>query len=85
MKTLKNKVISKKELLKILKLNKQILNMIPETDSMHLIYKNTDQRLQERYDTYEQFAVNPYSSHKFQIKYNSDEELGLGDYNINEK
>ena len=77
--------LSKKELLKALELNKQILDLIPETDSMHFIYKNMDQRLQERYDTYEQFLVNPYASHKFNFKYNSDEELGLGDYNINER
>ena len=77
--------LSKKELLKALELNKQILDLIPETDSMHFIYKNMDQRLQERYDTYEQFLVNPYASHKFSFKYNSDEELGLGDYTINEK
>tara|TARA_Y100000114_G_scaffold25670_1_gene21327 strand:+ start:882 stop:1139 length:258 start_codon:yes stop_codon:yes gene_type:complete len=85
MKAKTKKSLSKKELLKALDLNKQILELIPEIDSMYFIYKNMDQRLQERYETYDQFAVNPYSSHKCQIKYNSDEELGLGEYTINEK
>ena len=75
---------TKKQLLRVMKLNKQILKLIPEGDSMHLMYRKMKERLEERYDTYEQFLVNPYWPNKSQVKYNSDEELGLGDYNINE-
>jgi len=76
---------TKKQLLRALKLNKQILKLLPEGDSMHLMYKKMNKRLQERYDTYEKFLINPYWTNKGQVKYNSDNELNLGEYNINER
>lgn len=75
---------TKKQLLRVIKLNKKILGLLPTQDPMFLMYKKMEKRLQERYDTYEKFLINPYWTHKAQVKYNSDEQLGLGDYNINE-
>ena len=71
---------TKKQLERVIKLNKRILQLLPKNDSMYSMYDKMRVRLRERYDTYEQFLVNPYWTSEPKIKFNSDKELGLGDY-----
>ena len=71
---------TKAELVSIIKLNEDILNLLPSGDVMHLMYKKMSDRLQERYDTYDQFLVNPYWTSGSQCKFNSDTSLDLGEY-----
>lgn len=73
---------TKKQLARVIKLNKKILQLLPKKDSMYSMYKKMESRLEERYDTYEQFLINPYWTSDPKIKFNSDKSLGLGEYNI---
>ena len=60
---------------------------MPSGDSMYDFYDKMSIELKERYSTYEQFRDNPYSPEiGGGVKYNSDEQLELGDYfNISNK
>ena len=80
-------IISKTNLLKALKLNEQILDLMPSGDSMYDFYDKMSIELKERHSTYEKFRNNPYSTEiGGGVKYNSDEQLELGDYfNISNK
>ena len=75
-----NKPITKKQLERIAKLNKRILNLFPEGDSMRETYKTMQDHLENRIETYEQFKINPYSAVTNQFKYNTDVSLELGEY-----
>lgn len=76
----KQKQVTKKQLERILKLNKKICRMLPEGDSMKETYLRMNKFLLDRIDTYDQFLVNPYTMHTSQPKFNSDSELNLGEY-----
>ena len=73
---------SKKNILKIIDLNKQIVDLFPEGDSMRAMYGKMSKRLQDRYDTYEQFYINPYSTHTSTFSYHGDKDIDDhgGDY-----
>ena len=76
----KEKKISKKELKQALELNNKILKLFPDSDSMHSTYNHLSNFISERIRTFEQFKDNPYKMHTSAAKFNSDEELGLGEY-----
>lgn len=76
----KQKQVTKKQLERILKLNKKICNMLPEGDAMKETYLRMQKFLSERLETYDQFLVNPYKTHTSQAKFNSDLKLELGNY-----
>lgn len=76
----KQKQVTKKQLERILKLNKKIYRMLPEGDAMKETYLRMNKFLLDRIETYDQFLVNPYKMHTSQPKFNSDSELNLGDY-----
>ena len=73
---------SKMNILKIIDLNKQIVDLFPEGDSMRTMYEKMAKRLQDRYDTYEQFYINPYSAHTSTFSYHGDKDINDygGDY-----
>ena len=72
---------SKADLIKVKALNEEIIKLLSDRDALHETYSKLQMYLTESIDTYEQFAVNPYKSTASQAKYNSDNELGLGEYN----
>ena len=76
---------TKKELLKIIEFNNQILNLLPKGDSMHGMYSKMNTRLNERYELYEEFKINPYKVYSSQLKYSSGDSLNLGDYRSEDK
>lgn len=76
---------SKKQLERILKLNKSILKFLPENDSMRGTYENMARHLRDRINTYEKFLVNPYKNMTTQLKYNTEPALELGEYKNDEK
>lgn len=71
---------TKKQLQRIIKLHKQAFKFIPTNDALYGRMKRMLRDLEHRLETYEQFKVNPYSTHTSLPKYNSDTKLGLGDY-----
>lgn len=75
---------TKKQLKKVLKLTKKILEQLPEGDSMYLMYHKMVTRLTDRIETYEQFYINPYTTVTSLPKFNSDTELELGGYTASE-
>ena len=76
---------TKDQLVSVIKLNEDILNLLPSGDAMYLMYKKMSDRLQERYDTYDKFLVNPYWTSGTKCKFNSDSSLDLGGYIEEEK
>lgn len=77
---MKKKRISKKKLKQVLELNNKILELFPESDSMHSTYNHLSNFISERIRTFEQFKDNPYKMHTSAAKFNSDEKLDLGEY-----
>jgi len=73
---------SKANLLKIIDLNKSIIDLLPKGDSMRQMYEKMSERLQHRYDTYEQFFTNPYTVHTSLPKFDGDKDVSqhFGDY-----
>ena len=76
---------TKKEILKIIEFNSQILKLLPKGDSMHDMYSKMNTRLNERYELYEEFKINPYKIYSSQLKYSSGNNLDLGDYRSEDK
>ena len=72
--------MSKTNIKDVMLLNNKILSIIPESDCMHQTFSKLADVLAERYDTYEQFKVNPYKVLTQQPKMNSDSSLDLGEY-----
>ena len=66
---------SKKNISKIIDLNKQIVDLLPKGDAMRSMYEKMSKRLQDRYDTFEQFYVNPYSTHTSTFSYHGDKDV----------
>ena len=73
---------TKRQLRRMIKLHKKSISYLPENDAMMGRMSRIIDDLQARLDTYEQFLVNPYTVHTELPKFNSDKELGLGDYDI---
>ena len=71
---------TKKQLHRIIIWHKKSLAFIPENDSMYGRMSRLVDELEHRLETYDQFLVNPYSTHTSLPKYNSDTELQLGEY-----
>ena len=75
---------SKKQLERVYKLNRKILDFLPEKDSMRGTYEQMAMHLRDRINTYDKFLVNPYKSVTTQLKYNTEGTMELGDYaNVN--
>ena len=72
--------VTKRQLKRVAKLNKRILQFLPEGDSMRETYVRMSKFLDDRIATYDQFRVNPYTVTTSQLKYNTERELGLGEY-----
>ena len=66
---------SKENLSKILEMNKVIVELLPKGDSMRLMYEKMTARLSHRIETYDQFYVNPYSSHTSSFSYHGDKDI----------
>tara|TARA_B100000989_G_scaffold62835_1_gene43367 strand:+ start:10463 stop:10729 length:267 start_codon:yes stop_codon:yes gene_type:complete len=66
---------SKENLSKILDMNKAILQLLPKGDSMRIMYEKMITRLSERIETYDQFYVNPYSTHTSNFSYHGDKDI----------
>ena len=71
---------TKKQLERISKLNRQILDYLPANDSMHGTYSQMQKYVDERIRLYEQFKVNPYKMVTSQLKYNTEGTLDMGEY-----
>lgn len=71
---------TKKQLERISKLNRQILDYLPANDSMQGTYSQMQQYVDERIRLYEQFKVNPYKMVTSQLKYNTEGTLDMGEY-----
>ena len=80
MKKFNNQKPTKKQLERVSKLNKKILDLLPDNDSMHGTYKQMQAYLDERIRLYEQFKVNPYKMVTSQLKYNTEGTFELGEY-----
>lgn len=76
--------ISKSELSRIVQLHTQALTAVAINHPMYSDMHDLLQKLKMRLDTYDDFANNPYKTHTSVPKYNSDVQLGLGDYDIHE-
>ena len=72
--------LKKSDLKVIIELHKQSLELVPEGHSLKGKLSRMLKHLIERYDTYEQFMQNPYTNTASQMKYMSDEQLQLGEY-----
>jgi hypothetical protein len=77
--------MSKDNLKDVMLLNAKILDIVPRSDSMRETFSKLADILSERYDTYEQFKVNPYKVITQQPKMNSDTKLDLGEYKAFDK
>ena len=73
---------TKKQLNRMIKWHEQSLSFMPENDAMYGRMSRLVQALRDRLETYDQFKVNPYTTHTVLPKFNSDKELGLGEYDI---
>jgi hypothetical protein len=71
---------TKKQLERISKLNRQILDYLPANDSMQGTYGQMQQYVDERIRLYEQFKVNPYKMVTTQLKYNTEGTLDMSEY-----
>ena len=71
---------SKQDLEKIISFHEQALVMIPENDSMYGRMSRMLDNLKHRLEVFDEFKINPYTTHTSLPKFNSDDELGLGDY-----
>jgi len=71
---------TKDQLKLILKLTEQIVDNLPDGDSMKDMYRKMVKRLKDRISSYDQFLINPYTNTASKPKYNSDTSLELGGY-----
>lgn len=68
----------------IVDLHAQALSSVPTNHPMYGEMSRMLHNLQERVRTYDEFADNPYKTHTSLPKFNSDVELGLGEYGARE-
>lgn len=72
--------IELKQLEKIVELHTEALSYVPMNNPMYGEMSRMLENLKHRVATYHQFADNPYKVHTSLPKYNSDEQLELGEY-----
>lgn len=70
----------KKDLKKVIKLHTEALKLVPEGHVLRGKLNRMLTNLENRLETFDEFQHNPYKTHTTLPKYNSDEELELGDY-----
>ena len=68
------------QLKKIVALHTQALSCVPMNHPMYGEMSRMLENLSHRVETYHQFADNPYKVHTSLPKYNSDDQLDLGEY-----
>lgn len=74
--------IEKDKLIHIVSLHTQAISSVPVNNPMYVDMKRVLDQLRERVETYDQFDDNPYKTHTSLPKFNSDQELDLGDYGV---
>ena len=75
--------IEKNDLVNIIQLHTQAISSVPVNHPIYSELQRLLEDLQMRLDTYDEFGDNPYKTHTSLPKYNSDQELDLGEYDIN--
>ena len=71
---------TKEQLKLMINWHKDALHFVPENDSMYGRMSRLLRDLENRLETFDEFYINPYSTHTVLPKFNSDDELGLGEY-----
>lgn len=74
--------INKESLEQIINLHIQALTAVPTNHPIYNDMAGLLRNLQERLETYDDFDDNPYKNHTSLPKYNSDDELSLGEYDV---
>jgi len=64
----------------MIKFHAKCLSWVPVADAMYGRMSRILDALKDRLESYDKFLVNPYTEHAKQPKFNSDEELQLGEY-----
>jgi len=75
---------TKWQLRRMIKMHAKCLSYVPTTDAMYGRMSRILDALKDRLESYDKFLVNPYTEHASQPKFNSDEELQLGEYKATE-
>ena len=76
--------IELKQLERIVELHTEALSYVPMNNPMYGEMSRMLENLEYRVETYHQFTDNPYKTHTSLPKFNSDVELGLGEYESRE-
>lgn len=73
-------VPDKSQLRRVIKLHEEAISFIPVNHAKFGQMSRLLASLKEWLEKYDQFQVNPYTTHTSVPKFNSDVELGLGNY-----